>query len=80
MVKIIKEGTIKHYKTCDKCDCQFEFDAEDVTDVTIWDDHGGHYPAAGHLEIECPFCKRSIYLNKNEFEKAEQTKFKKVNR
>ena len=63
MVKIIKNGSIKHTATCDYCGCEFSFEAEDVTKNTVWDDHGGHYPAACFYEINCPFCTKKIRLN-----------------
>ena len=63
MVKIIKYGIVKHIATCDYCGCEFSFEPEDVTKNTVWDDHGGHYPAASFYEINCPFCNKKIRLN-----------------
>lgn len=54
MIKIIQEGKIKHTSTCLHCGCVFEFDAEDVTRRTVWDDHGGHYPVCGLLRVKLP--------------------------
>ena len=71
MIKILKEGKIKHNKTCDKCGCEFEFEAEDVTKRTAWDDHGGHYPVADFYEINCPWCNRTLSLSRKDFEKEE---------
>lgn len=80
MIKILKEGTIKHQKKCNKCDCVFEFSAEDVTHVTMWDDHGGPHAVAGFLEIKCPFCKKAVDLERKEFTETEQINFKEVDR
>ena len=65
MITIIKEGKIKHRATCDQCDCVFTFTAEDVTEVTVWDDHGGHYPAASFYKIDCPCCHKKLNLSDN---------------
>lgn len=78
MVKIIKKGKLKHQRTCSICGCVFEFEAEDVTKVTKWDDHGGHYPVTDFYKIECPFCKHDVDLNSAEFVKEEFSEMKHI--
>lgn len=63
MIKIIKDGVIKHRTACGNCGCLFEFEAQDVTRRTVWDDHGGHYPVCDFYEIECPYCKHTVQIN-----------------
>lgn len=77
MVKIIKYGVIKHVKTCENCDCEFSFEPEDVTKNTVWDDHGGHYPAASFYEIDCPFCHKKLHLY-DDFTSSEEEEMKKI--
>lgn len=60
MIKILKEGHMKYTMTCEHCDCKFEFEAEDVTRRTAWDDHGGHYPVCDFYEIKCPYCDKVL--------------------
>lgn len=62
MVEIIKDGKLGHEQTCRNCGCIFSYEAEDVTREVVWDDHGGHYPAAEFYKIDCPFCKKEIDL------------------
>ncbi len=64
MIKIIEDGHIKFTKRCPKCNCLFEYEAEDVTKKVVWDDHGGHYPVTHFYEIHCPFCNELIDLDK----------------
>jgi len=77
MIEIIKNGKIRHVKTCEKCDCEFSYEAEDVTKNTVWDDHGGHYPAACFYEIYCPFCNKRLDLY-DDFTSDEKEKMKKI--
>lgn len=74
MIKILKEGKIKHTATCEECECVFEFEAEDVLCITRWDDHGGHYPVCDVYEIKCPFCGWTISLSGSNFTPEEKTK------
>ena len=61
-MKIIKEGKFNHTYTCENCECVFEYDAEDVTRRTVWDDHGAHYPVCDFYDVICPFCNKKITL------------------
>ena len=79
MVKIITPGKIKHTKVCRECDCEFSFEAIDVTKRVVWDDHGGHYPAADFLEILCPFCGYKVTLNHNDFTDDEIKQMEVIN-
>lgn len=63
MIKIIKEGHMQYEHTCFKCGCQFEYEAEDVTSRTVWDDHGGHYPVCAFCEIPCPYCGITLQVD-----------------
>lgn len=74
MIKIIQEGKIKHTSTCSHCGCIFEFDAEDVTRRTVWDDHGGHYPVCDFYELNCPYCSLKVDVRDNKFTKEEKEK------
>lgn len=78
MIKIIKPGKIKHTMICPNCECEFEFEAEDVTWETVWDDHGGHYPAADWFTIECPYCKTQRHVKMDETLEREKDKMKRV--
>ena len=78
MIEIIKNGKIKHKKICTNCDCEFSYEAEDVTKNTVWDDHGGHYPAASFYEINCPFCNKKLNLY-DDFTSDEVEKMNKIN-
>lgn len=60
MVNIITEGKIKYQSHCNRCGCVFEFEAEDVTRETVWDDHGGHYPVCDFYHIDCPYCGEKV--------------------
>lgn len=71
MITIIKPGKMKHEMNCRQCECKFEYDAEDVTRRTVWDDHGGHYPVSTFYEIHCPCCKRKIELSREIFNEDE---------
>lgn len=79
MVQIIKAGKIKHVEVCRECGCEFKFEAEDVTKRVVWDDHGGHYPAADFLEIRCPFCKEKLDLCHDKFNDNEIKQMDVVN-
>ena len=72
MIEIIKEGNIKHQCKCIECGCVFKYDAEDVTRVTVWEDHGGHYPVCDGFYIYCPCCKIKINLIGVEFNDKEK--------
>ena len=76
MIKILKEGHVKHQMTCWQCKCVFEYEAEDVTKRIVWDDHGGHYPAARFYEINCPYCNTT--LNVKGAVLKEENKMKRV--
>ena len=58
MIKIIKEGKLpKTYKrlytaTCDKCNCEFEFEDEDFTRI--------EKRLNGFYYIKCPYCGYEI--------------------
>ncbi len=78
MIKIIKPGKIKHEDWCTECDCHFEFEAEDVTIRTVWDDHGGHYPVCDFYEIKCPYCNYVLKLDDDDFTDDEKKMMKKI--
>lgn len=44
MKKIIKQGSLKFYKTCSVCDCEFEYETEDIVNNVV----------------ECPCCKTQL--------------------
>ena len=78
MVKIIKSGIVKHIKTCENCDCEFSYEAEDVTRNTVWDDHGGPHPVAFFRQINCPFCNKKLNLHED-FTNDEMEKMNQIN-
>ena len=77
MIEIVKKGVIKHRATCTECTCEFLYTADEVTEDTVWDDHGGHYPAATFLYINCPFCNHTIYVDERKFSAEELNTTKK---
>lgn len=80
MIKIIKEGKLKHETTCKDCGCVFEYEVEDVTRRTVWDDHGGHYPVCDFFDVICPFCNKKISMYKEQvnFTKQEIEEMKHI--
>lgn len=60
MIKIIKQGKPKHFtKTCPKCDCEFEYDFEDVViDSSIC---LTTYPCKFKSFVKCPCCGELIF-------------------
>ena len=78
MIRIIKDGSKKYTTTCESCGCVFEYQAEDVTKRTAWDDHGGHYPVCDFYEIKCPYCGRMIEFDSKDEVLREESKMKHI--
>ena len=60
-IKIIKEGKNKvavYGAKCYHCDCEFEFNKEDISDF-VWD-HANHFG-----QIKCPHCTTEVTFSVN---------------
>lgn len=75
MVKIIKPGKIRYEETCYKCGCEFSFEAEDVTRIINYDNHGCR--CSDWYHIDCPFCKANLDVVSFDFREDEIIKMKK---
>ena len=67
-MKIIKKGKINNIVTCDFCECEYEFDINDIkkescisySNITLISNTNTHE----YKYVECPCCGHKHYLQK----------------
>ena len=66
-MKIIKKGKINNIVTCDFCECEYEFDRNDIKKENITGTYTISINANNTHEykyVECPCCGHKHYLQK----------------
>lgn len=63
MIKILKEGKKRLVATCIYCDCEFEYEAEDVSRNREIIDNNGLTSVSTYYTIQCPCCDSILTLN-----------------
>lgn len=77
MIKILKEGKKRFVETCIYCDCEFEYEAEDVSQNREIIDNNGLTSVSTYYTIQCPCCDSRLTLNRK-WTDADITKMNKI--
>ena len=75
MIKILKEEKKGFVATCINCDCEFEYEAEDVSRNRKIIDNNGLTSVSTYYTIQCPCCDSRLILNRK-WTDADITKMK----
>ena len=75
MIKILKEEKKRLVEICIYCDCEFEYEAEDVSRNREIIDNNGLTSVLTYYTIQCPCCDSKLTLNRK-WTNADITKMK----